>query len=564
MTRGMTRIRIPLLALLAALLLAPPAQAVETGVNEALGQTRGTAQTASELRAGWVRLWASWETAQPSAGSWAPHIIADLNARVAALKARGIRVLVVVHRSPAWASGGRGGTAPPSDPASFGAAMGHFAATVPGVDAWELWNEQDGPDFFAGGPDPARYAAMVRAAYPAIKAVQPGDTVVTGGTVGNDMDFVEQLYQHGAQGSFDAVGVHTDTACLVDEPGFHYRDEQGRIGRYTFTGYREVHAVMAAHGDGGKPIWMTELGWSTQSTEPKSCNVGAKAGTKPLGVTEAKQAEFLSAAYSCLAADPYIGVALWFGLQDVPHSKSLGGYGLYRRDGSAKPSAAAFKGLADGIGPSACGGIRDKAAPTIEIRKPTAGAVFRWKLPIDVRATDAGGGVGVRRIEIWEGGRRVRVFGHRPARMRSYWPAKEWRFGPHTLTFKAFDEAGNMAEASVTVTRVRRMPKAATAAALAVQPVDAATARVTGRVRVTPPGPRRRVKGRARVVFQQWVAQPDGTGTWVTRHRVRRSARRAVALTKRLEPGRWRVFLAYGGHRHFKRSSSAPVEFVSA
>ena len=42
------------------------------------------------------------------------------------------------------------------------------------------------------------------------------------------------------------------------------------IGRYVFTGYREVRATMLAHGD-DKPVWMTELGWNTQSTAPGSC-----------------------------------------------------------------------------------------------------------------------------------------------------------------------------------------------------------------------------------------------------------------------------------------------------
>ena len=171
---------------------------------------------------------------------------------------------MVVQRSPAWASGGKGGIHPPTDASTFGAAMGGFAQRVPGVDAWELWNEEDESIFWAGGADPAKYAAMVKAAYPAIKAVQPNDIVVTGATTGNNFDFIEALYAHGIKGSFDAVAVHTDTACLVNGPDVHYRDEQGKIGRYTFTGYREVHAVMARHGDGDKPIWMTELGWNTQ------------------------------------------------------------------------------------------------------------------------------------------------------------------------------------------------------------------------------------------------------------------------------------------------------------
>ena len=285
---------------------AAPAGAVETGVNETLGQTVPTAHKAAKLGADWVRLWASWDGVQPSPGVYDQHVIATLNASVAALHARGIKALVVVHRAPAWASGAQGGIAPPRDPASFGAFMGGMAERVPGVDAWELWNEPDGTEFFRGGPQPALYAAMLKAAYPAIKAAQPSDVVLTGGTAGNDMDFLQALYDHGAQGHFDAVGVHTDTACLTNGPDAYYRDERGRVGRYTFSAYREVHAVMSAHGDGAKPIWMTELGWNTQSTRPRSCNTGAWAGSKRIGVSERRQARFLRAAYRCLAADPFV------------------------------------------------------------------------------------------------------------------------------------------------------------------------------------------------------------------------------------------------------------------
>ena len=327
-----------------------------------------------------MRLWALWSDTEPAPGQLNQHVIASLNAEVAALKARGVKVLVVVHRAPAWASGGRGGIAPPSDPAAFGRFMGRIAGAVPGVDAWELWNEPDSGQFWAGGADPPAYAALLRAAYPAIKAAQPSDVVVTGGMVGNNFDFLAALYASGAGGAFDAVGVHTDTACLTDGPGVYYRDPQGRVGRYTFSAYREVHQVMADHGDGAKPIWMTELGWSTQGGR---CPVGEKAGTKPLGVSPKRQARYLRAAYRCLAADPVIGVALWFGIQDIRGSRHAGGFGLYRSGGRAKPAARAFRELEAGIRPRrGCGGYVDRTPPTIEVLTPSTGRRFKDKISV--------------------------------------------------------------------------------------------------------------------------------------------------------------------------------------
>ena len=307
---------------------------------------------------------------EPSPGALHPHLLAGLQGGVDALKARGVKVLVVVQRAPAWASGFGSGTAPPRDPSTFASFIRRVAQRVPGVDAWEIWNEPDEAEFWAGGADPARYAALLRAAYPAIKSVQPADVVVTGATTGNNFDFVEALYANGAGGHFDAVGVHTDTACLTNGPGRYYRDERGRIGRYTFTGYREVHAVMAAHGDAAKPIWMTELGWNTQSTRPGSCNTGAWAGQKRLGVSKQRQARLLRAAYRCLAGDPFVHVGFWFGMQDIPGARHAAGYGLFNRRGRGKPSAKAFKRLRRGIRPKRCGGYIDRTPPTMSVIRP--------------------------------------------------------------------------------------------------------------------------------------------------------------------------------------------------
>jgi hypothetical protein len=439
-----------------ALACAAPAQAVETGVNEMLHQRVPTAQKASALRADWVRVWAGWDALEEQRGTLTEHNVAPLRAHVDDLKARGIKVLVVVHNAPPWASGGQGAPAPPTDPATFGSFMGRIAAAIPGVDAWELWNEPDSPSFFAGAPDPAKYAAMLRAAYPAIKAAQPDDTVVTGGMVANNMDFLSALYDQGAQGSFDAVGVHTDTACLTNSPDVYYRDERGRVGRYTYTGYREVHQVMADHGDGAKSIWLTEIGWSTQSTRRTSCNVGAWKGKKPLGVSRKRQARYLRAAYRCAAADPFIGVALWFGLQDFRVGGAASGHGLYTRRGKAKRAVRAFKRLDRGIRPRrACGGFVDRTPPSIKVAEPLDGHRFRDKLSVRVRAYDNRGGSGIGRIKLALDGKHVTSWA-RSGSIDPWWASADWTPGPHTLTFTVRDYAQNEANVTVAVEKLGR------------------------------------------------------------------------------------------------------------
>jgi hypothetical protein len=443
-------------ALAATLACAGPGRAAQTGINETIGQTVSTVDKAPALGADWVRVWALWQDLEPAPGHYTAHLVGALNQKIDAIKARGVKVLVVVHRAPQWSAGGGGIAAP--DPAPFARFMGGLAQRVPGADAWELWNEPDSGAFWAGAPQPAAYAALVRAAYPAIKAAQPDDTVVLGGLVGNNMDFLEQLYAHGAQGSFDAVAVHTDTACLTNGPDVFYRDERGRIGRYTFSAYREVHAVMRDHGDGAKPIWMTEIGWNTQSVRRGSCNVGMWAGQKRLGVSRKRQARFLRAAYRCLAADPFVGVAFWFGIQDIPriYTGHARGFGLYGLSGKPKPAARAFRRLNRGVRPRrGCGGQVDRTPPTIRVLSPRDAHRFRDKLSVRVRAADNRGGSGIGRIMLALDGQHVRSWGGSGGSIAPWWGSADWRPGVHTLTFRVRDHAQNEARVDVRVEKLR-------------------------------------------------------------------------------------------------------------
>lgn len=544
-----------LLTVAAALAVAAPASAVETGVNETMSQNLPLGQTAQSLGADWVRIWGTWEMGEPAPGQISQNYVTWLGEKVADAEARGIKTLVVIARSPAWGSNG-GGIAPPADPARYGAFMGELARRLPAVDAWEIWNEEDGQEFWLGGPNPALYTQMLKSSYAAIKAVQPQDLVVTGGTIGNNMDFLEQLYAHGAKGSFDAVGVHTDTACNTNDPDFIYRDEKGRVGRYTFTGYREVHAVMSRNGDGAKPIWMTELGWNTQSTAPNSCSVGERKGTKPLGVTEPEQSAFLTKAYRCLAADPFVTNALWFGVQDIPGSVHAAGFGLFRADGSEKPAAGAFRALDAGIPPEPCGGVVDSSGPEIVVSQPLDGQKFVDMIDVAAKGVDSPGGVGIARIKFYVDGKFERTAGNGEFDISPFWDSRYWKRGKHTLTFKAIDEASNVITKSVSVYKVKKLPKVKTTANLGVEQLDPSTVRVTGGVTWPRARASSRLRGKAAVVFQKRAGKK-----WRTKTKVRRSAVKPVDVTKRLPRGTWRVYLSYPGVEGFKKSRSKPVRF---
>ena len=251
--------------------------------------------------------------------------------------------------------------------------------------------------------------------------------------------------------------MHTDTACLLTSPAEFYREPNGRVGRYSFTGYREVHDVMTANGDGGKGIWMTEIGWNTGSRKPGSCRDGAVAGTRAEGVSEKTQARFLELAYRCLAADPAVRVALWFSLQDVGEGAGYGDHlGLIRKGGKRKPAYRAMRKVRNGkIGAARCGGRSDRAAPSLAVSRPTEGAVFtdRENLPMRVTARDNRGGTGMRRVELHVDGRHVRTWGG--GKVRSSWFGfRQIGYGDHAVEIHALDEAKNVTVRRLTIRKV--------------------------------------------------------------------------------------------------------------
>ena len=458
----MRRHALLLLAALCALVWVPAARSVEPGVvavNISHGGSTEAADVSSVLSTSptgrrWVRIMESWPMLQPSGPRFGDEL-RNLDARVEALHAEGANLLLMVTGAPVWAHPGDPSTsAPPGDPQDYAAMMAALAQRYAGkVQAVEVWNEPDDDDhpgdFWRGPPDPEGYAALLRATYAAVKATGPqAPQVVVGGLVGNDYEFVDALYANGAKGSFDAVGVHTDTACLLRDPGAYYREPNGRIGRYSFTGYREVRATMLAHGD-DKPIWLTEFGWSA-STE--KCDQGINQGKQAGGVGDKKQAEMVTRAFDCLAHDDYIGPALWFSLHDMggdPGNISHR-YGLINWSGKHRPAFGAFQDVwRRGPEPTFCGGKPDADKPSVSISVPST---YYGRLVTTGVAADPT--TPIKKIELWGNGRRIKVLRDTTRFSYDWFGSSKLSYGEHTVELRAYDEAGNVGVASAVVRRL--------------------------------------------------------------------------------------------------------------
>ena len=294
---------------------------------------------------------------------------------------------------------------------------------------------------------------LLKAAYPAIKAVEPNATVLLGGLTGNDYQFLEGVYQAGGKGYFDAVGVHTDTACNTSSPYSFLRGADGRMITDSFLAYREVHGVMLANND-DKPIWMTELSWRTPVV---TCSEGFWAGQGPGAVSEEAQSQYLSQAYHCLAEDPYVKVALWFPLVDSGAVTS----GLVRADGSHKPSFEAMKAYAH-QGDALTGPCGNFTGPKIKVSSPANHVRYSGPLPIHVSAASS---EGVFRIRLEVDGKLIRNYdGSTPypsylAGAITWQGAKHISFGHHTLTFLAYDKERNVSSTTLSIYHAKPKPK---------------------------------------------------------------------------------------------------------
>jgi hypothetical protein len=181
---------------------------------------------------------------------------------VAVAAQRGLAVLPVLWQAPRWAAREPGGdeASPPrsaDDFAQYAAALvdrygpnGSLWAEYPAlprvpIRSWQIWNEPNIVPFWKDQPFAPDYVAVLRAARARILALDPGARIVIGGLVNDSWNALRKVYDAGGQGLFDVMAVHPFTR---------------KVGG-VITILRRVRKVMAAHGDGAKPLAVTELSW---------------------------------------------------------------------------------------------------------------------------------------------------------------------------------------------------------------------------------------------------------------------------------------------------------------
>jgi hypothetical protein len=344
-----------------------------------------------------VRLDLGWTTLQLDGPQNDSGALQRVDAFMASARSRGMKVILTLWGTPCWAS-----SAPdsikqncagrwwerdvsryaPTDPVAYAnAAASAVQRWSADLAAFEVWNEPDDPSFWNG--DAAGYARLVNATYPRVKAVAPSVPVLAASLSGADEPWLQGMYAAGMGGNFDGLAVHLYTGAndpVLAAPTIAKRWSLG-------TGLDAMRAILASHGDAGKGIWVTELGYSTCINGDHIC------------VSESTQAEYLGRAVDILRRQSDVRNITVYQIRDTGDNTD-DRYGLLTSDFREKPAFAAMKAAFAGTGastPPATTVSQPAAAstsPTPVAKPPVTKSTKR--APLRLTVTRIGGRVVVR------------------------------------------------------------------------------------------------------------------------------------------------------------------------
>ncbi|HWJ49836.1 MAG TPA: glycosyl hydrolase [Solirubrobacteraceae bacterium] len=284
---------------------------------------------AHQLHAKVVRMEVPWSVMEPLGPNQIDSRALAYTDRLAADAASaGIRLIMLVQSTPCWASSApaallrscvqgqvsKANSWGPTDPEAFAAFVAYLAQRYgPQLTAIEIWNEPDQSNeaYFAGPNKAVRYAAMLRAAYPAIKRANPNVLVLGGSLVGSNGAFLRALYAAGIRGFYDGLAVH--------------------FYNLTLASLRSIHETQLANGD-ATPLWLDEFGWT-------SCWPRRKIQQEQGCVTAQTQAVNILDTFHALSRVHYVAAAVLYKLLDSGNEE----FGVVSVAGKHKRSFAAFQ-----------------------------------------------------------------------------------------------------------------------------------------------------------------------------------------------------------------------------
>lgn len=167
----------------------------------------------------------------------------------------------------------------------------------PRIAAWQLWNEPNAWETWPGSP--AEYGALMVAGYNAAKAADPTAVVATGGLyvldggwndgrghsdglrfLGEALDAVPA-----AANAFDALAIHPYMPDVAP-------DQPGILSLVTLGGRISTARNWLRARVGERPLWISEIGWSTCTSNQPDCFVGLASGSSSRRLSSDSPASF--------------------------------------------------------------------------------------------------------------------------------------------------------------------------------------------------------------------------------------------------------------------------------
>jgi hypothetical protein len=272
---------------------------------------------AQELGVGWVRIDVAWDDIEIAKGEY-KWSRADEPIKEAA--SRGLKILANLHATPRWANRDKGTTVAPDrteDWVDFckKSAERYNGQTegLPRIEIFGIWNEPDGSGLVhedKGRTSPQLYVEQIlKPCSEAIRKARP-DAKTAGPELASKTDYLKDVL--GAAGaSLDIITVHK------------YSDHPEGVTSHM----QKIRSILEGSSKTkGKPIWLTETGWSTKSTS--KCWFGT--------VEDKVQAEKSKSLLTLIESQNWIAKVFFYELRD-DNSEGACQWGLLRRDGTEKP-----------------------------------------------------------------------------------------------------------------------------------------------------------------------------------------------------------------------------------
>lgn len=194
-----------------------------------------------EIGINWVRTDYDWAGVNPSSGEWNFSILDQLQKTA---KRDGINILPILAYDGKWAS--PAWKHPDLWREYVRRIVSRYAKELR---YWEVWNEQNSTGFWRDTASGENYAKLLRCTYEEIKKIDSELKVVYGGTAGVPLPFIEDSLRAGAGKWFDVMNIHP----------YHWHGTPENM----IPQLQELRKLLQKYGVGHKPIWITEVGWST-------------------------------------------------------------------------------------------------------------------------------------------------------------------------------------------------------------------------------------------------------------------------------------------------------------